>query len=78
MQTVKDRPFRTSSEERRDMIAVAAYFLSERRGFLPGRAEDDWLIAETQIDQMLEETDGGNLAGNRPPSPLIPNALRKR
>jgi len=40
--------------ERDDMIAIAAYYLAERRGFVPGSAGDDWLQAERQIDAMLE------------------------
>ncbi len=35
------------------MIAVAAYYLAERRGFHPGCATQDWLQAEQQIDEML-------------------------
>ena len=31
-------------------IAVAAYFLSERRGFEPGHELDDWLAAEDAIE----------------------------
>lgn len=46
-------PMAPSAAEREEMIAVAAYFLAERRGFAPGRAEDDWLRAEQQIDAML-------------------------
>jgi len=42
-----------SAEERSEMIAVAAYFLAERRGFAPDGAADDWLQAERQIDRML-------------------------
>ena len=29
-----------------EVIAVAAYFLAERRGFAPGNEMDDWLRAE--------------------------------
>jgi hypothetical protein len=43
-----------TADERDDMIAVAAYFIAERRGFVPGGADDDWLRAERQIDAMLE------------------------
>ena len=43
-----------TAAERDDMIAIAAYFLAERRGFVPGGADDDWLRAERQIDGMLE------------------------
>ena len=30
-------------------VALAAYFIAERRGFEPGHALDDWLAAEAQI-----------------------------
>lgn len=33
-----------------EMIAVAAYYLAERRAFEPGHDLDDWLEAEKQID----------------------------
>lgn len=36
------------------MIAVAAYFCAERRGFTPGREIQDWWEAAAAIDQMLE------------------------
>jgi len=47
-------PMIASAEERSEMIAVAAYFLAERRGFTPDGATDDWLAAEQQIDRMLD------------------------
>jgi hypothetical protein len=37
------------------MIAVAAYFLAEKRGFAPGCELDDWLKAETEIDARLRQ-----------------------
>jgi len=37
------------------MIAIAAYYLAEQRGFAPGEADADWLAAERQIDRMLAE-----------------------
>jgi hypothetical protein len=43
-----------SAEERSEMIAVAAYYLAEHRGFAPDGATDDWLAAEQQIDLMLD------------------------
>jgi hypothetical protein len=30
-------------------VALAAYFIAERRGFEPGHELDDWLAAEAQI-----------------------------
>lgn len=46
-------PMAPTPAEREQMIAVAAYFLAEHRGFAPGRATDDWFAAERQIDAML-------------------------
>ncbi len=40
-------------EARLAMICDAAYFLAERRGFIPGHELDDWLTAEKQIDLAL-------------------------
>jgi len=37
-------------EERRRMIAEAAYFRASNRGFEAGHAESDWLAAELEID----------------------------
>ncbi|MCX8040299.1 MAG: DUF2934 domain-containing protein [Planctomycetota bacterium] len=35
------------------MIAEAAYFLAERRGFAPGHELADWLAAERTVDERL-------------------------
>ena len=35
------------------MIAEAAYFIAEQRGFEPGHEVDDWLQAEAQIYDQL-------------------------
>jgi hypothetical protein len=37
-------------DRRHDMVAKAAYYFSEHRGFDPGHELDDWLAAENQID----------------------------
>jgi len=42
---------RVSAEERQRMIAEAAYFRAQQRGFAGGDSLDDWLAAERQIDQ---------------------------
>jgi hypothetical protein len=34
------------------MVAEAAYYLAEKRGFAPGRELDDWLQAEDQIEAL--------------------------
>lgn len=39
-----------SAEKRLLMIAEAAYYISERRGFGGGREMEDWLLAEKQVD----------------------------
>ncbi|OGA44666.1 MAG: hypothetical protein A3G24_08255 [Betaproteobacteria bacterium RIFCSPLOWO2_12_FULL_62_13] len=43
-----------SPEERRRMIAEAAYFRAERRGFAVGGELDDWIQAEAEIDRLSE------------------------
>jgi hypothetical protein len=43
-----------TEEERRNAIAVAAYYNAERRGFQPGGEESDWLEAEQQIARAEE------------------------
>lgn len=38
---------------RRTMIEEAAYYIAQQRGFAEGRAMDDWLLAEKQVDTAL-------------------------
>ncbi|HTW75271.1 MAG TPA: DUF2934 domain-containing protein [Steroidobacteraceae bacterium] len=40
-------------EHRRQIIAQAAYFRSQRRGFTPGHELEDWLAAEAEVDTAL-------------------------
>jgi hypothetical protein len=42
-----------SEDERRRMIAEAAYYLAEQRGFTGGDPDGDWLQAEVQINRLL-------------------------
>lgn len=42
-----------SDMDRHNMIATAAYYRAEKRGFDGGCAMDDWLIAEAEVDAML-------------------------
>jgi hypothetical protein len=42
-----------SEEERRRMIAEAAYFRAQARGFVGGDPLDDWLAAEQEINRAL-------------------------
>jgi hypothetical protein len=44
-----------SAEQRRLLIAKAAYFRAERRGFRPGHELEDWLAAEAEVDQQLAD-----------------------
>ncbi|MFZ5540077.1 MAG: DUF2934 domain-containing protein [Pseudomonadota bacterium] len=44
-----------SPDERRAMIAQAAYYRAQRRGFAPGGELQDWLEAEAEIDRSLGE-----------------------
>jgi hypothetical protein len=39
------------------LISEAAYFISERRGFVPGNELSDWLQAETQVEGVLRAAD---------------------
>jgi hypothetical protein len=42
-----------SREERYRMIAEAAYYRAQRRGFQGGNTAQDWLDAEAEIDARL-------------------------
>jgi len=46
---------------RRQMIAEAAYFKAERRGFNGGDAVRDWCEAEAEIDAQLRGVENGQL-----------------
>ena len=43
----------TNGIDRHEMIATAAYYLAERRGFNSGDEIQDWLEAEGQIDGSI-------------------------
>ena len=38
-----------NDEDVQRMIAIAAYYRAEKRGFSPGREEEDWREAEMEI-----------------------------
>jgi hypothetical protein len=42
------------AEERREMIATAAYFRAQKRGFEPGHELEDWFAAETEVARALQ------------------------
>jgi hypothetical protein len=44
---------RISPEEGRRLVAEAAYFIAERRGFAAGQELDDWLQAEAKVNRTL-------------------------
>jgi hypothetical protein len=43
-------PSSDPSSSREALIAIAAYYRAERRGFLPGHEQEDWLAAEREVD----------------------------
>ena len=54
--TAEAEPGRSAAithEERRRMIAEAAYFRAQRRGFAGGNQVRDWIEAEAEIDALL-------------------------
>ncbi len=56
--TVKTFPGKTAltTEERHRMIAEAAYFRAEARGFRDGDPLEDWLTAEAEFDRKRSGT----------------------
>ncbi len=41
-------------QDYQEMIAEAAYYKAEQRGFVPGFEQEDWLAAESEIHSMLD------------------------
>jgi hypothetical protein len=42
-----------AEDERLALVAEAAYFRAESRGFAPGHEVEDWLAAEAEIERRL-------------------------
>lgn len=42
-----------TEEQRQHFVAVAAFYIAERRGFTLGNPVQDWLDAEAEIDRMV-------------------------
>jgi len=42
-----------SAQERERLIAQAAYFRAEKRGFAPGCELQDWIEAETEVLRLI-------------------------
>lgn len=49
-----------TAEQRWRMIADAAFYRAERRGFAPGGEVNDWLEAEAEIEVLLAGPNSGN------------------
>ena len=48
-----DQTLQVSAPERAQMIATAAYFRAQERGFVPGFELQDWLEAEAAVDRLI-------------------------
>jgi hypothetical protein len=46
-------------EHRAALIAQAAFFRAEKRGFSPGHETEDWLAAESEVDAELMSAKSG-------------------
>lgn len=44
-----------SHEERWRMVAEAAYYIAQRRGFVGGDANADWAQAEAEVEAKLKQ-----------------------
>jgi hypothetical protein len=47
------RPVPVLSRDRGRWIAESAYYRAEKRGFAPGFALEDWLVAEAEVDYLI-------------------------
>lgn len=45
-------------EERYRMIAVAAYYRAEKRGFIGGDPAQDWVDAEAEVERLIGKSQG--------------------
>jgi len=50
------KPPAATAASAQTMIAEAAYYRAERRGFIPGFAMEDWLAAEHEVLVLLRKT----------------------
>ena len=48
-------PAGPTAEQRHALIAKAAYFRAQRRGFRAGHELEDWLVAEAEVEQQLAD-----------------------
>lgn len=42
-----------NAEQRNNYVEVAAFYIAERRGFIPGNPADDWCAAELEVDRLI-------------------------
>ena len=42
-----------NAEQRNHYVEVAAFYIAERRGFVPGNPGDDWCAAELEVDRLI-------------------------
>ena len=52
-ETRKDASPSINAEERERLIAHAAYFRAEKRGFAPGCELQDWIEAEAEVLRLI-------------------------
>ena len=52
-ESVLDGVTNVDPEFRHEMVATAAYYIAEQRGFAPGQEVEDWLAAEAAVDATL-------------------------
>ena len=50
-------------EQRAALIAEAAFYRAEKRGFAPGHEVEDWLEAESEVDARLMHAIESGLPG---------------
>lgn len=50
---VNETPIKVEPDQRIEMIRKAAYLKAEQRGFAGGSPEQDWLDAETEVDEFI-------------------------
>jgi hypothetical protein len=52
---------KVSEDQRRQMVAEAAYFRAERRGFSGGDPVTDWIEAEAEVEERVRQIEGAHL-----------------
>lgn len=48
-----DEASKLSPEEREKLVATAAYYRAEKRGFSPGYEIEDWIEAEMEVFRLI-------------------------